>query len=174
MKDFLKFTFATVAGIILASVALFFISILFFFSALSSSDTETEVQSNSIMVLDLKGALLERNQTMPYDMFMSEDYRYYGLDDILSSIRKAKENENIKGIYLRANFLTAGYASIEEIRDALLDFKESGKFVAALEGHCRGSRFLQGLIGKDRRGNADIQGGNLQVRRRAVYRHRNE
>ena len=149
MKDFLKFTFATVAGLILASVALFFISILFFFSAVSSADTETEVRANSIMVLDFKGELLERNQSLPYDMFMSEDYQYYGLDDILSSIRKAKENENIKGIYLRANFLTAGYASIEEIRDALLDFKESGKFVAAYaDNYTQGLYYLASAADK--------------------------
>ncbi len=149
MKDFLKFTFATVMGLILASVALFFISILFFFSALSSSETETEVRENSIMVLDLKGELLERNQTVPYDMFMSEDYQYYGLDDILSSIRKAKENKNIKGIYLRANFLTAGYASIEEIRDALLDFKASGKFVVAYaDNYTQGLYYLASAADK--------------------------
>ena len=149
MKDFLKFTFATVAGLILASVALFFISILFFFSALSSAETETEVRENSIMVLDLKGELLERNQALPYDMFMSEDFQYYGLDDILSSIRKAKENENIKGIYLRADFLTAGYASIEEIRDALLDFKESGKFVVAYaDNYTQGLYYLASAADK--------------------------
>ncbi len=149
MKDFLKFTFATVVGLILASVALFFISILFFFSALSSAETETEVRENSIMVLDLKGELLERNQALPYDMFMSEDFQYYGLDDILSSIRKAKENENIKGIYLRADFLTAGYASIEEIRDALLDFKESGKFVVAYaDNYTQGLYYLASAADK--------------------------
>ena len=149
MKDFLKFTFATVVGLILASVALFFISILFFFSALSSAETETEVRENSIMVLDLKGELLERNQDLPYDMFMSEDFQYYGLDDILSSIRKAKENENIKGIYLRADFLTAGYASIEEIRDALLDFKESGKFVVAYaDNYTQGLYYLASAADK--------------------------
>lgn len=149
MKDFLKFTFATVAGLILASVALFFISILFFFSALSSSETETEVRANSIMVLNLKGELLERNQSMPYDVFMSEDFQYYGLDDILSSIRKAKENENIKGIYLHADYLTAGYASINEIRDALLDFKESGKFIVAYaDNYPQGLYYLASVADK--------------------------
>ncbi len=131
MKDFLKFTFATVVGIILSCVALFFISILFFFSLAASSDTETEVRKNSVLVLDLKGELLERTQSIPYNFFMSEDYQTYGLDDILSAIQKAKENENIKGIYLKAGYLKAGFASIEEIRNALLDFKQSGKFVVA-------------------------------------------
>lgn len=105
--------------------------ILLFFSAIASSDVETQVSDNSVMMLELKGELRERSQSVPYQALLSEDYQTYGLDDILSSIRKAKENEKIKGIYLQLHYLTAGYAAIEEIRDALLDFKESGKFVVA-------------------------------------------
>ena len=131
MKDFFKFTFATVTGIILSTVILFFVGILLFFSAIASSDVETQVSDNSVMMLELKGELRERSQSVPYQALLSEDYQTYGLDDILSSIRKAKENEKIKGIYLQLHYLTAGYAAIEEIRDALLDFKESGKFVVA-------------------------------------------
>lgn len=131
MKDFFKFTFATVTGIILSTAILFFVGILLFFSAIASSDVETQVSDNSVMMLELKGELRERSQSVPYQALLSEDYQTYGLDDILSSIRKAKENEKIKGIYLQLHYLTAGYAAIEEIRDALLDFKESGKFVVA-------------------------------------------
>lgn len=131
MKDFLKFTFATVTGIIISSVVLFFISILVVFSMVSSSESETQVRKNSVMMLDLNGTLTERSQENPLDFLMKEDYKTYGLDDILSSIRKAKENEDIKGIYIQATSLGAGFASLEEIRDALKDFKESGKFIVA-------------------------------------------
>ena len=131
MKDFLKFTIATVAGIIISSVVLFFISILVVFSMVSSSESETQVRKNSVMMLDLNGTLTERSQENPLDFLMKEDYKTYGLDDILSSIRKAKENEDIKGIYIQATSLGAGFASLEEIRDALKDFKESGKFIVA-------------------------------------------
>ncbi|WP_307759186.1 signal peptide peptidase SppA [uncultured Mediterranea sp.] len=131
MKDFFKFTFATVTGIILSCVVLFFGGILILFSALASSEAETQVSANSVMMLELKGELRERSQSVPYESLLSEDYQVYGLDDILSSIRKAKENDNIKGIYLQLSYLTAGYAAIEEIRNTLLDFKESGKFVVA-------------------------------------------
>ena len=131
MKDFFKFTFATVTGIILSCVVLFFGGMLILFSALASSEAETQVSSNSVMMLELKGELRERNEAMPYETLFSDDYQVYGLDDILSSIRKAKENENIKGIYLQLSYLTAGYAAIEEIRNTLLDFKESGKFIVA-------------------------------------------
>lgn len=131
MKDFLKFTLATVTGIIISSVVLFFISILVVFSMVSSSESETQVRKNSVMMLDLNGTLTERSQENPLDFLMKEDYKTYGLDDILSSIRKAKENKDIKGIYIQATSLGAGFASLEEIRDALKDFKESGKFIVA-------------------------------------------
>lgn len=131
MKDFLKFTLATVTGIIISSVVLFFISILVVFSMVSSSESETQVRKNSVMMLDLNGTLTERSQENPLDFLMKEDYKTYGLDDILSSIRKAKENEDIKGIYIQTTSLGAGFASLEEIRDALKDFKESGKFIVA-------------------------------------------
>lgn len=106
----------------------------------SSSESETQVRKNSIMMLDLNGTLAERSQENPLDLIMKDDYKTYGLDDILSSIKKAKENEDIKGIYIQATSLGAGFASLEEIRNALKDFKESGKFVVAY-----GDAYTQGL-----------------------------
>lgn len=130
MKDFLKFTLATIVGIVVSSVLLFFISIMVMFSMLYSSDSEIQVRENSILKLDLKGTLSERSQEDPFTMLMGNDYEAHGLDDMLTSIRKAKENENIKGIYIEAsNMASNGYASLKEIRDALADFKESGKFI---------------------------------------------
>ncbi len=131
MKDFLKFTLATISGLIVTSVILFFISIVVFFSIASSSESETEVSKNSVMMLDLKGTLEERSQNNPFDILMKDDNAKIGLDDVLSSIQKAKENDNIKGIYIQAGSFAGGYASMEEIRKALLDFKKSGKFIVA-------------------------------------------
>ena len=62
MKDFFKFTLATVTGIILSSIVLFFIGIMVIFGIVSSSDTETVVKKNSVMMLDLNGTLVERTQ----------------------------------------------------------------------------------------------------------------
>ena len=140
MKDFLKFTFATITGIIVSVVVLVFSSILVVFSMVSSSESETQVRKNSIMMLDLNGALAERSQDNPFDALMGDNYKTYGLDDVLSSIKKAKENDNIKGIYIEATSLGAGFASREEIRNALKDFKESGKFIVAY-----GDSYSQGL-----------------------------
>lgn len=149
MKDFLKFTLATVTGIIVSGLVLFFISILVFFSMVSSSESETQVRKNSIMMLDLKGAIAERSQDNPFEFLMEDDFKTYGLDDILSSIKKAKENEDIKGIYIQASMLSAGFASLEEIRDALKDFKESGKFIVAYaDQYTQGLYYLSSVADK--------------------------
>lgn len=149
MKDFLKFTLATVTGIIVSGLVLFFVSILVFFSIVSSSESETQVSKNSIMMLDLNGTLAERSQENPFDFIMGDEYSTYGLDDILSSIKKAKENEDIKGIYIQATSLAAGYASLEEIRDALKDFKESGKFIVAYaDAYTQGLYYLSSVADK--------------------------
>ena len=97
----------------------------------ASSDTETKIQENSILCLNLEGLLSERVEENPIMDLMGEKFASYGLDDILSSIQKAKDNENIKGIYLQPNVFIAEYPSLEEIRKALSDFKESGKFIVA-------------------------------------------
>lgn len=134
MKDFFKFTFATVTGIVLSGILLFVIGMVTLFGIISSSDTETIVKENSIMMLDLNGTLTERTEDNPMGMLaglFNEEAEVYGLDDILSSIKKAKENKDIKGIYIKANVLDAQYASLQSIRNALLDFKKSGKFIVS-------------------------------------------
>ena len=134
MKDFLKFTLATVTGIVLTSLILFFIGIISVISIVSSTETETIVKKNSIMMLDLNGTLTERTQddlNSILAQFNGGSTGVYGLDDILSSIQKAKDNDDIKGIYIKAQTLGTSYASLQAIRAALADFKESGKFVVA-------------------------------------------
>ncbi len=149
MKDFFKFTLATITGIILSSVVLLFISILVVFSMVSSSESETQVRKNSIMMLDLNGTLTERSQENPLELLIKDGYKTYGLDDILSSIKKAEENENIKGIYIHASSLGAGFASLEEIRDALKDFKKSGKFIVAYsDTYTQGLYYLSSVADK--------------------------
>lgn len=143
MKDFLKFTLASVTGIVLSSIVLFFIGMMILAGIVSASDTETVVKKNSVMLLDLNGVLVERTQENPMEILSKlagDDTNTYGLDDMLSSIKKAKENENIRGIYVQASSLGTSYASLQAIRAALADFKESGKFIVAY-----GDSYTQGL-----------------------------
>ena len=127
-------------GVVLAGVVFTILGIVGMVGMVASSDTETIVKENSILILDLDGSLSERVQDNPLQSILGEEYQVYGLDDILSSIRKAKENENIKGIYLQAGILDASFASLEEIRNALKDFKESGKFIVAY-----GDQYMQNM-----------------------------
>ena len=140
MKDFIKFTFASMLGVALAGIVFTILGIVTMVGMVASSDTETTVNENSVFVLDLNGILSERVQENPLQELMGENYQAYGLDDILSSIQKAKDNENIKGIYLQAGMMEASVASLEEIRHALKEFKESGKFIVAY-----GDNYTQGM-----------------------------
>ncbi len=149
MKDFFKFTLATITGIILTSIVMFVISIIVVFSMLSSTETETVVKKNSIMMLDLNGSLVERTSDNIFKELFDKEDSTYGLDDILASIKKAKENDDIKGIYIQATSLNANFASLQEIRDALNDFKKSGKFIVAYsDNYTQGMYYLSSIANK--------------------------
>lgn len=151
MKDFLKFTLATIVGLLVTSVVMFFISMLVVFGMASSAESETQVNDNSVMTLNLNGIVNERSAaSTPFDFLLSQaDMQSYGLDDILASIKKAKENDKIKGIYLQCNVISTGWASLQAIRDALVDFKESGKFIVAYaDNYMQGSYYIASVADK--------------------------
>ena len=132
MSKFFKYFLAVVIGSILSSI-FFLIGIVMFIGILASSgDKEIAVKDNTILVLELNGPISERASDDPFSEILSElsgQPGPTGLNHILASIKKAKTDERIKGIYLESGLLSAGYATIEEIRNALLDFKTSGKFI---------------------------------------------
>jgi protease-4 len=149
MKDFLKHTLAAMLGVILAGVVLSILSIVTMVGMLSSSDTETTVKENSMLYLNLQGSLDERSHESPLQYILGNDHESTGLDDILSAIRKAKNNDNIKGIYLEDNGMTASFASREELRAALADFKESGKWIVAYsDNYTQGNYYLASVADK--------------------------
>ncbi len=136
MKQFLKFTLATIVGIIIVSIIGFLISLGILGAIASSSSKTVKIQPYSVYELKLEGTLVERSQDDPFSgmlsgVFGQEVVSQVGLDDVLNNIKKAKENDNIKGIYLKGGALSGGYSSIKEVRDALIDFKKSGKFIVA-------------------------------------------
>ena len=131
MKSFLKYTLATIVGIFLSTLLFFFFLILII--SVSSSEKPVEVKDNSILYLKLSDRIVDRTVDNPFD-FLSTGLpmvREMGLNDILDCINKAKKDDQISGIYLEMISLAAGYGSTEEIRNALIDFKESGKFILA-------------------------------------------
>lgn len=136
MLNFLKYVLATIVGLLLFS----FISILIMIGIIASSASKDEVKiaENSVLELKLDRPISERDphnplqelgfSSGPFSGFMSSTD---GLDQIKASIRKAKTDDNIKGIFLNMRFVDAGMAKLEEIRNELIDFKESGKFIVS-------------------------------------------
>ncbi len=136
MKQFLKYTLATIVGVIIVTILSVFLMVGII-GAISLSDSKpTKLKANSIYQLDLSGQLVDRSSDDPFSaafagMMGQVDVTSIGLDDVLSNIEKAKNDSNIVGIYLKGGTLSGGFASMKEIRDALLDFKSEGKFILA-------------------------------------------
>lgn len=133
MKQFLKFTFASILGVFLA-FAIFFLIMISVIGAISSTEEQYKLKENSLLKISLEGIIVEQSVDNPFDfaipgMPVQPNIHKQGLDDILSAIKKAKTNDMIKGIYIESGTINAGFASVEEIRDALEDFKKSGKYI---------------------------------------------
>ena len=142
MKQFLKFTLAAAAGLMLG---VFSIIIIFSIVAASGDSKEVQLDKPYVLRLELNGEIQDRVEEMPFDLseITGQDVNILGLNDILANIKKAKTDENIKGIYIEIGMISAGFATREEIRNALLDFKESGKFITTYsEIYTQGSYYL--------------------------------
>ena len=143
MKDFLKYTLATITGLILTGVLLFFFLFAAILGIMATSDTEVTVKESSVFALKLNGTLNERAVDLPFSNLLPTEGNSIGLDDIINAIKKAKKHPNIKGIYIETNKLSTSFASLEAIRNALIDFKESGKFIISYaDEYTHGSYYL--------------------------------
>ena len=136
MKQFLKFTFATIVGVIITTL----LGILILFGVIGaiagSKESVTELKPNSVYEIKLEGNLIDRSENDPFSAAFAQAMgktaeKSMGLDDLLANIEKAKNDANIVGIYLNGGSLSGGFASLKEIRNALIDFKKSGKFIVA-------------------------------------------
>ena len=133
MKQFFKFMFASMAGFFLIFIVIFFILMGMIMSVATLTKKEVVIVSkNTVLHLKFDQAIPDRSSNNPFDNFDFSSMKSNdapGLNDILDNIRKAKADENIKGIYLDLSTVPAGVATLDEIRNALLDFKSSGKFI---------------------------------------------
>ena len=143
--------FASALGVF---VAVGLISIVFIFTIIGiassiNSTPDYSPKSNTVYKLTLDGSLSDNTEENPLAMLMGETEKALSLKDILSTIQTAKENKNISGIYIEAKSLSAGSASLEAIRRALTDFKESGKFVIAYsDNYSQGCYYLCSVADK--------------------------
>lgn len=131
MKNFFKQVLATVVGLIAFGAIVTFMGIISIVGMIASGDNTPEVSNNSVMVLNLSGVIDEQGQEDFLGTLTGNTMSNLGLDNMLSAIKKAKDNDKIKGIYIEAGILQAGYATMQEIRNALLDFKKKGKWIVA-------------------------------------------
>lgn len=132
MVKFFKYLLATFAGGIIAAFALIFLLIGMLSAVAALGEQETKISENTILYLDLNGPIVDRITDDPFADAMASiinEPTPEGLNRLLKNIEKAKRDENISGIILESGMLMAGYATIEEIRNALIDFKTSGKFI---------------------------------------------
>ena len=130
MKNFLKYVLATMTGIIILSVIMGILAVISMVGLVASSAGSTQVEENSVFTLTLSGQLNERAENNPIAKLTGQVSENLGLDEILEAIHKAKDNEDIKGIYIEAGLFSSDTpASTHAIREALLDFKKSGKWI---------------------------------------------
>ena len=132
MKDFIKYVFATVTGIIVFSLVMGILFVISLVGLAASSASSVPVEDNSVFTLMLSGQVNERAEEDIMALVSGQVSENLGLDDILASIKKAKENDDIKGIYIESGLFSIDTpASAHAIREALLDFKKSGKWIIA-------------------------------------------
>ena len=131
MKDFIKNVLATMVGMFGFFIVMGVIGMMSIIGMIASGNAAQNVEKNSVFVLNLSGTISEQGSENPLSMFTGENSLNSGLNDILSSIKKAKANDDIKGIYIEAGALAANYATLQEIRNALDDFRKSGKWIVA-------------------------------------------
>ncbi len=135
MKDFFKFTFASCLGVLLASVvfAIFFSLIVgaAISSTTSGAEANKEIKTNSILTLKLNKVMPELTNNTSNKQFDLDHPDVLGLHDMLDMIEYAKEDDNIKGIFIDGDEISTGFSSSRLIRDAIIDFKSSGKPVVS-------------------------------------------
>ena len=144
MKDFIKYTTATIVGIFLCSIIMSVISIIAIAGMAASENMTKPIKEKSILRLNLNGTIEERTKDDPFAALAAgEGYETISLEEAMIAIEKAKENESIKGIYIEGGMLEATPAMLQELRNALTDFKESGKFILAYgDNYSKGAYYL--------------------------------
>lgn len=154
MKQFFKFMFASMLGMTLTIILGFLLIIGIVWGILASAGDKpiTYVSDNSVLHIELKEEIKDRSSNNPFDNFDFNSFQtkeILGMNDIKESLEKAKTDNKIKGIFLNVSSVKTGMANLEEIRKALLDFKESEKFIIAYsEGYSQGAYYLSTVADK--------------------------
>lgn len=154
-RKFWRIVFGTMVGFFFSCIIVSILSMFMFAAMIASmgSTSTVVVKDNSILKLDLQKNISEQSEENPFDMFGDEFSQYYqssiGLDDILACIKSAAKDPKIKGIYINSESVGAAPATLKEIHDALVEFKESGKFIYAYaDSYAQGGYYLSSVADK--------------------------
>lgn len=132
MKEFFKYVLATITGMLLMGILVCGMFFMMMVSAMMAGEQKPSLHDDSVLHLQLNGMLTERATSDPMSFLLgSSDMESIGLNDMVKALKVAAKDKHIKGVYLEAGVLGADFASIQELRKAILDFKKSGKFVYA-------------------------------------------
>lgn len=143
MKDFIKNVGATIVGIFLFGIIIGIFGVMSLVGMVASGQATKNVKENSVLVLKLQGDLQEQAQDDVLGQLTGYTFNSLGMDAISSAIKKAKANKDIKGIYLETGILGADVAQLQELRDQLVDFKKSGKWIVAYsDNYTQGCYYL--------------------------------
>lgn len=154
MKDFFKYVFATVVGIVISTVVLFILFFVILIGAITSfsEDKKVEVKSNTVLYLDLDQPIIERtpeNSLSGLPIFGSGEEKAIGFNDLIKALNAAKTDDNIKCVYINVSAPNAGMATMLEVRNAIIDFKKSKKpIIAYSEIYTQGAYYLASAADK--------------------------
>ena len=144
MKDFFKYVLATVTGLILTSIVMTIICIVSVAGMMVSENMSLPVKENSVLRIKLQGIVSEKGEdTNPLDMLRGDEVQQIALDEALEALKKAAKSDKVKGIYLEGGLLSASPAELQELRQALVEFKKSGKWIISYaDQYTRGAYYL--------------------------------
>lgn len=162
MKDFFKNVAATIVGLFAFGLIMTILGFICIIGMIASSNSKPTLKDNAVMVLKLQGQIEDRSEDNWLGELTGEQFNNLGMNKILSSIRKAKDEEKVKGIYLETGILESDYATLQEIRNTLADFKKSGKWIIAYgDALSQGGYYLASVANKvyvNPEGNVDWHG----------------
>lgn len=162
MKDFFKNVAATIVGLFAFGLIMTILGFICIIGMIASGNSKPTLKDNAVMVLKLQGQIEDRSEDNWLGELTGEQFNNLGMNKILSSIRKAKDEEKVKGIYLETGILESDYATLQEIRNALADFKKSGKWIIAYgDALSQGGYYLASVANKvyvNPEGNVDWHG----------------
>ena len=140
MKQFFKQVAAVIVGIFAVGLFMSVISFIMFLTMVLALDSKPDLSKGTVLHIKLQGSIVERAEDNPLQAFLGNSaIASQGLDNMLKAIKVAANNDKIAGIYLEGGIAEADFASLEELRKALKEFKKSGKFILAY-----GDNFMQG------------------------------